>query len=180
MARIPFWDDRAIDRLVKLVADGNSAGTIGKELGISRNSVIGKAHRMGLSLGKPAVSIVEIDETAAERKGRRKSVRKPSAPEIVREAPRPIRRTYPLASYPAPVEPAPEPPVTFHAPVPVDGYDLLDLRAGQCRYAITPHSAKVHRFCGEAVTPGKSYCVHHHARCTTVGYVPVRMREAAE
>jgi GcrA cell cycle regulator len=180
MARIPFWDDRTIDLLVKLVADGNSAGTIGKELGISRNSVIGKAHRMGLSFGKGIPSMPEIDETAAERKERRKAAGKPSAPEPVRETPQPTRRTYPLASYPEPVEAAHEPPVAFHAPVPVGGYDLLDLRRDQCRYAITPHSAKVHRFCGEAVTQGKSYCEHHHAMCTTVGYVPVRMREAAE
>lgn len=165
MGSINFWDDRTIARLVKLVADGNSAGTIGKELGISRNSVIGKAHRLGLSFGKGIPSMPEIDETAAERKERRKAVGKPSAPAPVREAPQPTQRTYPLASYPAPVEAAPEPPVDFHAPVPTGGYDLLDLRAGQCRYAITPDKAQVHRFCGEAVEPGKSYCPKHYALC---------------
>ena len=173
MGRINFWDDRTIARMTKLAEDGNSTGTIGAELGISSNSVIGKARRLDIALkgGRCRKSVPNTAEEAARAK---KATPKPSGldtrpkvPPIVpaqirREAPAPVVNVHPV---PEPVEAAPEPPVAFHAPVPVDGYDLLDLRARQRRYAITPDTARVHRFCGEAVEPGKSYCREHHALC---------------
>jgi GcrA cell cycle regulator len=42
------WPEEREDLLRKLFAEGMSFGMIAKELGLSRNAVIGKAHRMGL------------------------------------------------------------------------------------------------------------------------------------
>src|SRR5688572_15267567 len=43
------WTDERIDRLKKMWADGATASQIADELGgVSRNAVIGKAHRLGL------------------------------------------------------------------------------------------------------------------------------------
>lgn len=48
--RRPFWDDVRIDRLKTLWAAGDSCSQIARELGgVTRNSIIGKAHRLGLS-----------------------------------------------------------------------------------------------------------------------------------
>ena len=48
-----FWTTNSVERLTKLWADGLSASEIAAELGgISRNSVIGKVHRLGLP-GRP-------------------------------------------------------------------------------------------------------------------------------
>ena len=44
------WTDERVELLKKLWADGLSASRIAAELGgVSRNSVIGKVHRLGLS-----------------------------------------------------------------------------------------------------------------------------------
>ena len=44
------WTDERVERLSKLWADGLSASQIAAELGnVTRNAVIGKVHRLGLS-----------------------------------------------------------------------------------------------------------------------------------
>lgn len=47
------WNDDTIERLKKLWAEGLTTGEIGKELGVSKNAVVGKAHRLGLK-GRPS------------------------------------------------------------------------------------------------------------------------------
>ena len=43
------WTDERIDRLKAMWAEGKTASAIAEELGgVSRNAVIGKAHRLGL------------------------------------------------------------------------------------------------------------------------------------
>ena len=48
------WTDERIERLKAMWAEGKTASAIAEELGgVSRNAVIGKAHRLGLS-GRPS------------------------------------------------------------------------------------------------------------------------------
>ena len=42
------WTDERIQELTKLWDAGYSASAIGKQIGMSKNAVIGKAHRLGL------------------------------------------------------------------------------------------------------------------------------------
>src|SRR5687767_4761637 len=93
------WTDERIDRLKQLWTQGNTASQIAEELGgVSRNAVIGKAHRLGLQ-SRP--SPVKASEPAA------------SAPAVAEvEAP--------VVEVPAAVEPEPvEAPVAAEpAPAP--------------------------------------------------------------
>ena len=74
------WTDDRVERLKKLWADGLSASQIAGELGgITRNAVIGKVHRLGLSGRAKAPS------SSMPRQ------RKPRAPSMFR-APRPMMR----------------------------------------------------------------------------------------
>ncbi len=47
------WNDETIGRLKKLWSEGLTTGEIGKRLGVSKNAVVGKAHRLGLK-GRPS------------------------------------------------------------------------------------------------------------------------------
>ena len=42
------WTDDRITKLKKLWSEGLTTGEIGKRLGVSKNAVVGKAHRLGL------------------------------------------------------------------------------------------------------------------------------------
>jgi GcrA cell cycle regulator len=47
------WTDEKIGRLKKLWSEGLTTGEIGKRLAVSKNAVVGKAHRLGLK-GRPS------------------------------------------------------------------------------------------------------------------------------
>jgi GcrA cell cycle regulator len=47
------WNDEKIQRLKKLWSDGLTTGEIGKLIGVSKNAVVGKAHRLSLK-GRPS------------------------------------------------------------------------------------------------------------------------------
>ena len=73
------WTDERIDRLKKMWSDGATASQIADELGgVSRNAVIGKAHRLGLDARPSPV-----------RAGEEKGKKAPVAPTSAKPAPRP-------------------------------------------------------------------------------------------
>ena len=47
------WNDEKIGQLKRLWKDGLTTSEIGKKLGISKNAVVGKAHRLSLE-GRPS------------------------------------------------------------------------------------------------------------------------------
>lgn len=49
------WDEAALETLKRLWESGMSTAKIGKEMGITKNAVIGKAHRIGLPHRAPCV-----------------------------------------------------------------------------------------------------------------------------
>lgn len=100
------WTDERVETLKRMWADGQSASAIAKELGgVTRNAVIGKVHRLGLSnRDEPEAAKTAPQPEPAEEK-------KP-APKAARPEPVPA---------PAP-EPEPEPVVTKE-PEPEDDDD---------------------------------------------------------
>ena len=64
------WTDERVETLKKMWAEGQSASQIAKELGgVTRNAVIGKVHRLGLSnrVGGGGVADVEEDAPVAAK-----------------------------------------------------------------------------------------------------------------
>jgi GcrA cell cycle regulator len=91
------WTDERIDQLKAMWEKGLTASQIADELGgVSRNAVIGKAHRLGLQSRPSPVKANEAPKKAAP-------VRKP-APAAETEAPKPAPVQH---SAPAPVRAAP-------------------------------------------------------------------------
>ena len=102
------WTDERIEKLTKMWEGGSTASQIAEELGgVSRNAVIGKAHRLGLKSRPSPVKATEKSEAPAA------PVAAKPAPETPRAAqPAPTPRPAPQAA--APVQPraaAPTPPV---------------------------------------------------------------------
>ena len=61
------WTDEKIEDLKKLWAKGLSTAEIGRELGVSKNAVVGKSHRLGL---KPRPSPISCDRRRDRQAGR--------------------------------------------------------------------------------------------------------------
>src|SRR5258705_4741750 len=94
------WTDERVETLKKLWADGLSASQIAAELGgITRNAVIGKVHRLGLS-GR-----AKSPSSAAPRP------RKARPPQHMMRVSRPSMRgnTAPAHAYDLDTQPEPEP-----------------------------------------------------------------------
>lgn len=139
------WTDERTNTLKKLWAEGNSCSVIARQLGgISRNAVIGKIHRLGLS-------------------GRVTTQRKKQAPWFrrVRKA-KAVRagiaraRTWREIAKSLPQHPLPPPTVTDVARV-----QLLDLESHHCRW---PVGEPTQGFCGCSAVPGLPYCAGHADR----------------
>ena len=64
------WTDERVETLKRMWAEGQSASQIAKELGgVTRNAVIGKVHRLGLSnrVGAPGQGDGEARDEAEAR-----------------------------------------------------------------------------------------------------------------
>ncbi|MEL7026638.1 MAG: GcrA family cell cycle regulator, partial [Pseudomonadota bacterium] len=62
------WTEERVDVLKRLWADGKSASQIANELGgVTRNAVIGKAHRLGLSNRTKGSATVENGRVASKQ-----------------------------------------------------------------------------------------------------------------
>ena len=115
------WTDERVELLKKMWAEGNSASAIAKELGgVTRNAVIGKVHRLGLSnrttTTKAAASTAEEKPAPAPAA---KADAKPAA------APKAEAAPAPAAEKPAaPVQVAPIPP---RRPVGIPGQRYFEI-----------------------------------------------------
>lgn len=130
-----MWTDELIEQLKALWAEGLTTGEIGKRLGISKNAVVGKAHRLGLK-GRP--SPIKRDVAAAV-----------AAPAAEGEA--------------APVAVAPKARPKAKAPDVKKIKSLVDLSANTCRWPIGDPKEPNFHFCGGNAIPGKPYCLEHAA-----------------
>jgi GcrA cell cycle regulator len=139
------WTSERVALLKSYFDAGLSCSQIAREIGTTRNAVIGKMHRLGLSRPKDAFA----DRLAARCATRPKAVRrKPWRLNIH------AQREMLMATYPgrAAEEPAVE---SAHK------CSLLELSQAQCRWPISEPGAEDFAFCGNTSVDGLSYCVGH-------------------
>ena len=146
------WTDDRVELLKKLWADGLSASQIAAELGgISRNSVIGKVHRLGLA-GR-----TKSPAAAMPRQ------RKPRSQGTMMRIARPVIRgnTALAALHAFEPELEPEPEVNENI-VPIgQRCTILELGEGKCRWPIGDPSTPDFFFCGGKTIEGLPYCGYH-------------------
>jgi GcrA cell cycle regulator len=185
------WTDERIERLKKMWAQGATASQIADELGgVSRNAVIGKAHRLGLEQRPSPVKPGEEKEAkkpaAAPTAAAPKSVPKAEAPKPAPAAPqarpggqtgspRPGSEVQYRSIGPggfvrqgpgdqqAPIPPAPPRRLVPAKPSPevADKTSLLDLNDRICKWPMGHPGEPDFHFCGQAANPGFPYCVEH-------------------
>ena len=184
------WTDERIERLKKMWHDGATASQIADELGgVSRNAVIGKAHRLGLEQRPSPVKPGEEKEakkaaSVAPPVAAAKPEPKAEAPEAQSAAPAaPAHRGRQLTpqelqyrsigpggfvrqgpgDQQAPIPPAPPRrlvPAKPSAEV-ADKTSLLDLNDRVCRWPMGHPGEPDFHFCGQPSNPGYPYCVAH-------------------
>jgi GcrA cell cycle regulator len=169
MERRMSWSDERVELLRKLWQDGLSASRIAAELGgVTRNAVIGKVHRLGLS-GRAKTP---------RAAGPRPRKARPSLP------PRPVARMLGNTALKMEAEALARPrPVRAPAPVeelfipPDERATILSLTERSCKWPIGDPSGDDFYFCGRQSLTGVPYC-EHHAR---IAYQPaVDRRRSAE
>ena len=168
------WTDDRVATLTKLWADGLSASQIAKQLGgVTRNAVIGKVHRLGLSgRAKPSSPArkAAARKTAANSASRARTASKPKqktvrAPSVPR-APRVVAK--------APVPPPP-PPLEAKPMSNGEFATIMTITEHMCKWPIGDPGADNFRFCGRKTDPEEPYCLAH----SRVAYQPSRRRGAS-
>ncbi|MGR3759946.1 GcrA family cell cycle regulator [Roseobacteraceae bacterium NS-SX3] len=177
------WTDERVELLKKMWGEGQSASQIAKELGgVTRNAVIGKVHRLGLSNRTAGTA------KAAEPK------EKPAAAAAPKPAPKPkpqpkTEPARPAAASPAPAaeakpavparkqiipagQPLPPQPsaneISPEALAKVNEIEkkakklsLMELTERTCKWPVGDPATEDFWFCGLPVQQGKPYCEAH-------------------
>ena len=168
------WTDERVETLKKMWNEGQSASQIAKELGgVTRNAVIGKVHRLGLS-NRPTDSEVEAAAAAAAKPEPAPVVEATPVEEAQAEdaeeeeaAPVPARRQIVPAGQPLPPQPSAN-EISAEALETVREVEkgakklsLMELTERTCKWPIGDPAGENFWFCGLGVQAGKPYCEAH-------------------
>jgi len=179
------WTDERVETLKRMWAEGQSASQIAKELGgVTRNAVIGKVHRLGLSNRVAGGKEDEDDTPVAAAKPeprpepaatRPEPAARPVAAERPAPAPAPasnvtalpIRKAIVPAGQPLPPQPSAN-EISPEALASVREVEkrarkltLMELTERTCKWPIGDPATEDFWFCGLPSLPGKPYCEAH-------------------
>ena len=177
------WTPKRTEALIKLWKSGAPTSEIGRKLKVTKNAVVGKAHRLGLAKrqspipGRDGAKAAKPDAARAKPlpKVIAKPVAKPLAKSEAKSEARPVAK--PVAKPAAPAAPARQPAAGIAGPAapapkaalqpisPDTVVRLENLGPGMCAWPMgEPGTAGFH-FCGKRPTvPDKPYCLDHCLR----------------
>lgn len=181
------WTEERVELLKKMWSEGQSASQIAKELGgVTRNAVIGKVHRLGLSNRSGAGN---AGPAKAEAKPAKPSKPETKAKPAAKAEPKPAEAEPEAAPAPQPAAAAPQPQASRKAIVPAGQplppqpsaneispealarvsevekkarkLTLMELTERTCKWPVGDPATENFWFCGLPVQPGKPYCEAH-------------------
>ena len=132
------WTDEQVEELKRLWDKGLTTGEIGKALGVSKNAVVGKAHRLGLNSRPSPIRRGEDDNVADSETPTQKTAEKK-------------KDTKPVAAK------------KITAKEKKKFFTVNDLTASSCRWPIGDPKDEDFHFCGKEALPDKPYCAEHAA-----------------
>ncbi len=159
------WSEETILRLRALWAEGLSTAEIGRRMGISKNAVVGKAHRLGLP-ARPSPIRREGVRSGAARAPLPKRPTGPTLPPLATASAAPVEAPPPPAAKPAGA------PARAAAPRPVARPAMTGGRLHVCCWPLGDPGTPSFRFCDAEAMGGKPYCAEH----AELAYVRVRDR----
>ena len=184
------WTDEMVEELKKLWAEGVTTGEIGRRLNISKNSIVGKVHRLGLS-GRPSPIKKKSDSEPKDKSTKptkqtkeKKTTVKETKPAEVKKAP--IKETSVEPKKEKTIEPqkvtVPEPKplptitsdeediklaksinIPNQTPNKSGNLSLVELDNHTCRWPIGDPKDENFHFCGKKIRLGQTYCEEHAA-----------------
>ncbi|MFW8594573.1 GcrA family cell cycle regulator [Cribrihabitans neustonicus] len=186
------WTDERVELLKKMWGEGQSASQIAKELGgVTRNAVIGKVHRLGLSnrtagsSAKPAEPKEKPAPAAAPTAAPKPAASKPkpqpkteparpaaaqpasAAPAAEAKPAAPARRQIIPAGQPLPPQPSAN-EISPEALAKVNEVEkkakklgLMELTERTCKWPVGDPATEDFWFCGLPTQQGKPYCEAH-------------------
>ncbi|MBR9820453.1 MAG: GcrA cell cycle regulator [Rhodobacteraceae bacterium] len=172
------WTDERVELLKKMWSEGQSASQIAKELGgVTRNAVIGKVHRLGLSnrsgggAQQPAAAAPKAEakaKPAPKREAAPAPEPKPEpAPQAAAPAPSPARKAIIPAGQPLPPQPSAN-EISPEALAKVSEVEkkskkltLMELTERTCKWPVGDPATDDFWFCGLPSHNGKPYCEAH-------------------
>ena len=152
------WTNEMVDRLSELWLSGLTTNEIAKELGMSKNSVVGKVHRLNL-ISRPS---------PIKKKEEEEKLIIPSKPTNKKEIfNKQVKEDFPFEEFDKePIKPLPEKKVHSNGCI-----KLSELNSHTCRWPIGDPKDDNFCFCGKKVRAGQTYCDEHSA----IAYVkPIR------
>ena len=176
------WTDERVETLKKMWGEGQSASQIAKELGgVTRNAVIGKVHRLGLSNrtgGATSAKPVAKEKAASKANPKARSKAEAAPPETPPKPPVHIRRQIIPAGQPLPPQPSaneisPEALASVReVEKTAKKISLMELTERTCKWPIGDPATDEFWFCGLPVKAGKPYCEAH----VSVAFQPMSSR----
>jgi GcrA cell cycle regulator len=148
-----YWTDEKVEYLRQLWLDGKSASQIAAELGdgVTRNAVIGKVHRLGLS-GRVKTSAPSVPRV---RQRPPQAARSPSARSGG------FRGNAALAMARDPHIEA-EPEIREDVVIPMSlRVTIVELKEAMCRWPLGDPVTPEFRYCGIQTQGEGPYCLHH-------------------
>jgi len=136
------WTEERVEQLKTLWAEGLSAAQIANKMGgVTRNAVIGKVHRLGLS-GRATPAKPQRGRSQTAEKKTDAAGAKTVQPEVKSIIPEP----------------------EFIAPLVLDTGDrttVTTIKNNMCKWPIGDPATDDFHFCGQSTLSGKSYCAYH-------------------
>ena len=174
------WTDDRVEILKKLWTEGQSASQIAKELGgVTRNAVIGKVHRLGMSNRatsssssksdtKSKTSVKSMSDTKrVSNKTSASKVTSANSPSEPRSNVTSLRRQIIPAGQPLPPQPSAN-EISPEALARVSEIEkkakkisLLELTERTCKWPVGDPATEEFWFCGLPSQAGKPYCEAH-------------------
>lgn len=157
------WTDEMVEDLRKMWKEGLTTGEIGRRLQVSKNSIVGKVHRLGLS-GRPS-PIKKKEENSTEEAAKPAKVATPKATPVKEKEAEKIEIKAEAKESKTSETPKFSPRERSHKVN--HNVSLADLDNHTCRWPVGDPKDENFHFCGKKVKIGQTYCEEH----ATIAYV---------